>query len=486
MLLRLRTYFSNENVIIVLTLFVYFITLFFTIFHHELWHEEMQGWLIARSANSISTLYSNLRYEAHPMLWYLLLFIVSRFTSDPLWMQLLSGLIGCLVAFIFLKYAPFRLYQRVLFVFGYFPLYEYVVLSRNYLLTVLFLFSYCIFFVRNKYWMAAFSLLLIMQTSIPGLILGTLLGLHLTICFKKKQLYLGLLLILSIALSLFQIIPPHDYGITVDWITSFDYRRFLMVLIMLWRGYFPIPRLSLSFWNTNILIPDFAGNTFLFTPTAVLGLSFALTFSLLLLIGIGCYFFHRRKVMILFYAGTLSLLSFFYFFYYGAVRHWGFLYLFFICCVWISYQQTTRYRLYFFTLLLCAQLYSGLFAIFLDINYTFAAGKAAALYVTENKLQNTVLIGDIDTHVVSVAGYVNSSFYYPREKVKSSFAVVRKNRETVREDALFLFGPSTLILSYPLLYPHCEIIFQKSFIAQIAQADSYYVYTVNDSKCRKL
>jgi hypothetical protein len=117
---------------------------------HEMWQDEWQAWLLARESSSLADLFQNIRYEGHPCLWYLALFVISRFTTDPLGMQLLHLMIATGTVYIFLKYSPFTRLQKILFIFGYFPFYEYCAISRNYGLGVLSLFSFCAVFASGE------------------------------------------------------------------------------------------------------------------------------------------------------------------------------------------------------------------------------------------------------------------------------------------------------------------------------------------------
>ena len=42
-----------------------------TIHAHAMWFDELQAWNIARASHSLGDLFSHLRYEGHPPLWYL-------------------------------------------------------------------------------------------------------------------------------------------------------------------------------------------------------------------------------------------------------------------------------------------------------------------------------------------------------------------------------------------------------------------------------
>src|SRR5262245_42429684 len=56
----------------------------FGLFHHEMWRDEHQAWLVARDAHSIPQVFQNMKYEGNPALWHLLLFLITRFTHNPM------------------------------------------------------------------------------------------------------------------------------------------------------------------------------------------------------------------------------------------------------------------------------------------------------------------------------------------------------------------------------------------------------------------
>src|SRR4051812_5914996 len=87
------------------------------IFHHEIWLDEAHHWLLAKDSNSPGELFYNARYEGHPALWNMLLFILSRFTGNPLAMQLLNVLIATAGVFLFCRFAPFKMWMKAGVVF---------------------------------------------------------------------------------------------------------------------------------------------------------------------------------------------------------------------------------------------------------------------------------------------------------------------------------------------------------------------------------
>src|SRR5688572_19125283 len=91
---------------------------------HEPWRDELHAWLFARNSSSLLDLAHNLRYEGHPILWYLPLWGLARLTANPVAMQVLLVAISTATAWVVLRHAPFSRVERVLLVLGYFFFYE--------------------------------------------------------------------------------------------------------------------------------------------------------------------------------------------------------------------------------------------------------------------------------------------------------------------------------------------------------------------------
>ena len=81
---------------------------------------------------------TNIATQPHPPLWYVMTWVLARFTGDLHAMQLLSLAIGTATAYLFASRAPLPLLHRALFCFGYFPLFEYTLISRSYGLDLFF------------------------------------------------------------------------------------------------------------------------------------------------------------------------------------------------------------------------------------------------------------------------------------------------------------------------------------------------------------
>ena len=95
------------------------------------------GFMLAAASATPLDLYAKLKYEGHPGLWHLLLWVITRFTADPFFMQVAHLLIALGVWVLIWRLAPFRSFGKLLLLLSYFLFWEYFVLSRSYALGVL-------------------------------------------------------------------------------------------------------------------------------------------------------------------------------------------------------------------------------------------------------------------------------------------------------------------------------------------------------------
>ena len=104
---------------------------------HQMWRDELQSWSLARSSSSLGALISRVRYEQHPPGWYLLLWVISKFTSSPEAVQVLLFVLVAVTVIYIVWVAPFPLPLRFCLLFGYFLLFEYSTIGRPYILDFL-------------------------------------------------------------------------------------------------------------------------------------------------------------------------------------------------------------------------------------------------------------------------------------------------------------------------------------------------------------
>ncbi len=307
-------------------------------FHHELWRDEVQAWLLARDSASVPELLANMKYEGHPALWHLLLLPLTRIFATPVAMQVLHLLLATATVYLFVRWAPFSRLQKVLFCFGYFPFYEYAVISRNYGLCLLLLTVFgCLYPHRRTHFpLVAVSLALLCHAHVLGIILaGALLGALVAERFwpgtrgsnppvARLPFSAGCALVtLGAVTALLQAMPPADAaGPEIAGANPTLYEEVRQTARALVGGYLPLARN----WNNPWLIGD--------RPAAV---------KLLFYAGVPLYLLwaaaalrRHRPALVFLTLGTGTLLAFFHFKFSGSARHHGLLYLCLVFAVWLQ------------------------------------------------------------------------------------------------------------------------------------------------------
>ena len=232
-----------------------FVLGFLAVLNHAMWRDEVNGWLIARDSLNFEDFWRNIRYEGHPILWYGCLWLLNQLTSDPLAMQLFHLALALTAIAIFLIYAPFTRLQKLLFVLGYLPFYEYLTISRNYALGMLGLFAFCAVFPlrKNTYLPLAACLVLMASSNAYALMISFCLAIALVgeWLFKKRlKLQLNaplwnrilsiIIFLLAVSLSVLMLIPPGDstlQGGADQWFLQWDFHRFNQAMSRIWNSY---------------------------------------------------------------------------------------------------------------------------------------------------------------------------------------------------------------------------------------------------------
>jgi len=90
------------------------------LFRHAMWRDELQAFMVAAASNTPLDLFAKLKYEGHPGLWHLLLWVVTRFTTDPVAMQVLHLVIALGVWVLVWRLSPFRPVGKLLLLLSYY------------------------------------------------------------------------------------------------------------------------------------------------------------------------------------------------------------------------------------------------------------------------------------------------------------------------------------------------------------------------------
>ncbi|MBP7830247.1 MAG: hypothetical protein KA248_10055 [Kiritimatiellae bacterium] len=132
-------FWRREEVFALLLTVLYAWLVLGTIRVHEPWRDEAQTWLINRDA-SLVEMGSQLNYQGHPGLWYLMIRPLARLGLPYSTMGLLHGVIAIASAFLVLRFAPFPRLTRGLLVFSFWMVWMYAIESRIYAAGLLLLF----------------------------------------------------------------------------------------------------------------------------------------------------------------------------------------------------------------------------------------------------------------------------------------------------------------------------------------------------------
>lgn len=458
---KIKNISNNNNYFEIILVSSFFVLGLIGICNHVMWRDEINVWLITRDSSSIVELFKNIKYEGHPPLWYICLYLLNQITHNPVIMQFFHLFLGVASVYIFVRFSPFTKLQKTLFCFGYLPFYEYLLISRNYAIGVLLIFAFCVLFVRRQSNYIQLSIILFLLANANAYCLLIAIALGLTLIFeyittplkinkvnKKDLIFSIIIFLLGIALSLSLLIPPQDSvlaGGMSGWILQFDFIRLITSLTRIWSGYI------------SIIVPN-DKNLIEMVVFAIVSLGF-LTFTSLFLI-------RKPVALFLYLIGNAQILIFTYIKFLGGPRHFGHLYILLIASLWIaSYYPKTEFinnndidevswlnkfkklskkfvyfaeqhQKIFFMLILYAQLLAGIVAFSRDLLLPFSASRETARFIQQEKLDKLLIVGSTDFAISPICGYLNTKVYYPEIKSMGSFVLFTKQRKDVNDQEI--------------------------------------------------
>jgi hypothetical protein len=416
--------------------------------HHEMWGDELHSWNLAKSSNSLRELIDNRKYEGHPPVWHLLLWGISGCTRDPHWMQATHFIIAVATAVIVLFYAPFPLWTRILLPFGYYFLYEYAILSRNYAIGILAGFLICMVLRRSfRYQIPLYYalLLLMSNTHLLAMLLAGCLHLYflMTLAELRKgrgaivlHALLGILFFLPAAVF---VLPPSDTDLSIAAsMRRWSLDRLLIAMQAPLRAFVPIPAWwKEHFWNWQCIIELNAQYKAMKVVSLVLSLGFAWLGYYLLKGSRKCQVIFIGNIALSWMAGLIYPL--------GAQRYVGFVFVGFIIACWLYLYQDSLspVKRKIVNLLLVSQLIAGAFITIKDIRLPFSNfGKVKELIAEVPPGQKVVT-----EYWALIAGsaYLDRPFYCADLQQEESFIRWGNNMATMtRKTARYYEGVKAL------------------------------------------
>jgi hypothetical protein len=483
---------------------IYFAVGLIGICHHELWLDEAHHWLLARDSNSVFELIQNTRMEGHPLLWSFILYGISRFTTDPFWMQFAHLLVSVSVVFLFLKKAPFDWAFKILFIFGYFMVFEYNLISRNYILGIFFLFLACTFFQNRGQKFSLVCLCLALATNSHLLFGIPALALFLALLAEqiqnrqllKRPYFAGYLIFGLGLLSVYVQIHSTDSNWLLDPINKLSFQeRMVGGFGSFFKGLITIPDFrTMHFWNSNLIVN-------LGRPIA--GLLALLIYLLPLLL-----FFKNRKTLFFVYTALIGTQIFFFITQRSATRFDGITYIIIIMALWIErYFSSDEYKLKDYMLswkltifqkpivycILAIQFFSGVYAYGMDFKYPFTASKATADFIREKKINHGEIVTAscdgtaLSPYLEEKVFFLCDGSYQSYCRWNSTCGENNSQDDTLRMISDYLHAHNDFIfVSYCPLYlnekeNHIRIRLLKKFENNILANGNYYVYQISEN-----
>jgi hypothetical protein len=432
------------------------------ILHHEPWRDEYQAWLIARDAHSFSDLLGNLKYEGHPAVWYLFLWILSKFTHNPFVMQVLHIVISAAFVYLLNQYAPFSLVNKFLLTFGYYCFFEFNLISRSYGLGFLLVIIFLILYEnrnKNYLWLSA-VLFLLANSNVYGLMLSLCFSGILLLDYLRntrteewvrvpalKPALSVLLIVGGWVISAIQIYPNSENTFPVNYAEAFDWARMKFAIWRIITSYFALPCLNgLHFWNTNLfdMVRDFPDGSRVADADKmypVIPLAIVLIFSL--------YFLRKPLPLLLYVLGTGGLVCFFYYSRLTFSRYTSHLMVLLVASMWLAeyYPVETNYGSHLlakmsaigkvagkhlFTLILIVGFAGGVVSYSQDLRYEFSSSSEMTTFLKQNHLERLPIIGVTDFVVSPAAAVLDRTIFYPQRNEEGSFVIWdNKRKETV-------------------------------------------------------
>ena len=397
----------HERLILVGAFFIFLVLSAVLNAYHEPWRDEAQAWLISMHDSFPGDIIRLSFNELSPMLWHLVLYPFARGGAPYETEAVIHFVLIALAGFIWMRHAPFPTLHKVLFLFGYFMAYEYNVIARNYVLTVLALFLVAAYFKTHvtKPWLFYTLLIFLASASIYGTVIAFSVALWHAI--QKDKHIVFPFFILSGIIFLFVILTFAPTGIEKGLLS-----------------FFPVFSKNVPmWWNTQVFLGSTVG--------AFLGALFILVPLLFFASSMRIFFLYALTAANLIFTLTASNAPIY--------RHPGILFLFFIASLWIFRTEETVHapkqiaRLtklfphsHVLTVLLLLQVSGTAVAAYLEIKYPFSYARDTATFILQRGLssENTALTGFPSPTVSSLLPFLSGkfdSFFIPEYKEEGTF-----------------------------------------------------------------
>lgn len=483
---------------------------------HAMWRDELQSFMLALYSSSPLSLLQKLKYEGHPGLWHLLLWMVTRVTSNPMWMQVLHIALAIGVWILIYRWSPFSKLEKILLLLSYFLFWEYFIISRNYVLIALMAFAFVALRERRPRFDFILWLLLglLANAHIFGAIWSVALAAVLSIeAVRRRSVPIAgpVAYVILLVIAIGTIIKPADFGPLAHNV-QFNSSYLNANLNVPLGPFVPLQLDSIreafafitqpeaasipEFWNSNSTA-DFVALTHADTDHPVrLALVFAIPIVL-------CWLITRDPLLVLefalLYLGIVLFENRFFRYGDGARLH-GIIFLALIASAWgaRSRHSPAISSVCLLGTLLIVNACGGVLTLASELR-PFSEGYYAAAWIRSNDFADTFLVGSRDAQISTVAGYLGRPIYYLECECRGTFIVWNRKRQSLLSPQEFgdrltraiALAPqrNAILISYrPIIIddltsnaPNLSIVLLKSF-TDATTTENFWIYRVREKQ----
>ena len=446
----------------------------FTSFHHELWRDETQAWLIARDL-PLKALFAQANYEGSPMLWHLLLAPLAKSGLPAFSMQVIHLSIAYGIAYLVLYRSSLPVLTRVLFVFSYYMFWEYAILARSYSLSILILFVLGVLY-RNRLkqpLLYACLIALLFNSNVHSVFIA--IGLGCVFVFDiiragRESVWLPVVVVMGgFLVAVLQLLPADD-NMNRAIAHIFEWKR---PVIALSNAFFPyVPR------------------------TAYLS-----SFAAMLIVSVAGYhlFETDRRLFFVIAMGYLGVFYIFVFKHVGTLRHHGFLLIWLMFAMGLASVGRAKSGNYIDKATIALLNLCFILSIFFagrhhynEYRYSFSGAQAAATYINDHLGPSPIIVAHPSIKASALAPHLSTGrlwyadveafgtyitwneAYAIGKELDASAVLEKAELKFAASGEAFLYVtdrplPDTLQIGYNLLYKTEEVVFGYG-------EERYYLY----------
>lgn len=488
------------------TAFVFWVTCYSAALRHAMWRDEWQPLVTARDTASYAEFCKGIEWWGMNG-FFSFCWLIQQAGLDLWFFKLVLVSIAAVGVYVFCRWSPFSATQNALFAFGYFPLYEYGTILRNYgiILTTSIIATAIISSSAMNPLAFGLCLAVMPQTNAFGLAFCLVFGptylyeLHrrgrFTLAFFMQPTTVAGLVLAVIGIAYAGIPIAQGVFAAPEWLAAVgtggnvradsNFNRLLESSVFPARGWLPIPLFGA--WNSHFLDP---------WPWAqrLAGAGICLgAFSVAARSGTAVVFLSL---------GLASLAALFSHVPWTAMRYHGHFFVILVLALWLADRlaESTSERLAgpvgwlrrrwkpLFTGLLVMHAVVGAMFMLQEQVVPFSGSREAARIIRENESADVLVIGDVDAWMTSLSGFLGRPIFIASRRELGSFvkfdqerrwsplppdelsAVVQERLAEERRDVV-------LVTNYPLRVPR-ELGTQLGIVDRSITNEQYFVFRI--------